>query len=566
MIKPDITTKEADYIITNLKEGDYVVPTFQRDYDWNAKDIIDFTNSLIKNHPFNGIIIWEGDNKSELYEAQNFVLRNFVSNKSNRDQVNFIIDGQQRLTTLFVFKNFHEIYNRFCVSNNSYKADDNLLKGLLSKFKNIYFNMDDECFEIVKNKSIDIKYISLNALSKHNNARSLINQENLLETLISKYDSEDNVYAKVENAVKLFLNLFSSQISVTTLKKCPLAEAIEVFNNMNTKGKPLKIWDILHAKWYDFGINLNNKYEEFVSSLQGEWKKIAKGILSDTFHLFIDDKKIITSAKDQIDLDISILILEQASNILDKTIKSIRLAINFCTENNFSKNSLPSENIIKWLAYFFYHHPKHISVNYKNAILFYIATISTNSWYSSSTSEKLKKDIEYMQLLINGQLEVFFERVKKEIGDVVIDEETFLQEKYTNPSMRSKWYLWLITTFSSDPYTGTKITDMDFTKVDDHHIFPKNMKDKTIFKNKYNPHSLANIWRISKTTNQKASNKKPSEYVVEIVKDKNVLQAVGISEEHLINDDFEGMVKSRSKWFKKSAQKYIRSLMGEMEI
>ena len=80
-------------ILDKIDENQLFVPAFQREYVWkreNAKNLID---SLIKGYPTGTMLIWETNSPPELKGSWKY--------DSRQGAVKIILDGQQRITTLY---------------------------------------------------------------------------------------------------------------------------------------------------------------------------------------------------------------------------------------------------------------------------------------------------------------------------------------------------------------------------------------------------------------------------------------------------------------------------------
>lgn len=562
---------EVEWIINGLDRGEYIIPTFQRDYEWETTRIVNFLNSMIDKEPFGYIVIWRNKNAKELCDSRNVILNKYKQNISTKLEVEYLIDGQQRLTTCFILKKWNDICNDFEQWNKAKKSNDEYkqLKEIYKKFKEIHLNLDSMKFEILKTTDKKINHIELRLLSKCGRGKDLIKELNQ-EEMILKYKSKDELEDKIDKAIDLFKEIFSMQLGCVVLTNYALHEVIEIFQNMNTKGKPLTIFDLLHSKWYEHNINLDNEFRILIAELDTEWEKLSKDVFIDVLYFILNKDKPIIKNKDKLEFNLDILIKDGDNSILEKSINnaidSIKRATQFLSTNKFNKKNIPSEIIIKWLSYFFYKKPKITSAKDQAFILYYISIISINHRYSSSTTSKLEKDLHILNLLLNDDIKSITKEINDEFSVLEIDENTIVHEKYTSPSMTSKFLIWRLTNESFDPYSNNKITNMDSNKVDLHHVFPKNMKDKSIFKDNYNPDSIVNIWPIAKETNQMVSNYRPSQYIDKLMKGNNfteILKNVGISINHLQNDDFEGMIENRKDWFRDKINCYIKELRDQ---
>lgn len=153
--------KDVNKIINGLDDGEYIIPTFQRDYEWETTRIVNFLNSMIDKEPFGYIVIWRNKNTKELCDSRNVVLDKYKQNKSTKQEVEYLIDGQQRLTTCFILKKWNNIYNDFEQLSKCKKSNDEYkqLKEVYKKFKDIYLNLDNMNFEVVKTADKKINHI-----------------------------------------------------------------------------------------------------------------------------------------------------------------------------------------------------------------------------------------------------------------------------------------------------------------------------------------------------------------------------------------------------------------------
>ncbi len=59
--KPDHISLNA--LITKLKDGQFVIPDFQRDFEWQPWDIRDLMRSIFLDHYIGGLLLWKGEKK-----------------------------------------------------------------------------------------------------------------------------------------------------------------------------------------------------------------------------------------------------------------------------------------------------------------------------------------------------------------------------------------------------------------------------------------------------------------------------------------------------------------------
>ena len=84
-------------LISKLKEGQYVIPDFQREFEWQPRDISDLMRSIFLDYYIGSLLLWRG--KKENFEALS--CENVYGYEGDTDHRQYIVlDGQQRLTAM----------------------------------------------------------------------------------------------------------------------------------------------------------------------------------------------------------------------------------------------------------------------------------------------------------------------------------------------------------------------------------------------------------------------------------------------------------------------------------
>jgi hypothetical protein len=81
-------------ILDKIDENQLFVPAFQREYVWKRDDAKSLIDSLIKEYPTGTMLTWETANPPELKGAHKY--------NSKQGAVRLLLDGQQRVTTLYM--------------------------------------------------------------------------------------------------------------------------------------------------------------------------------------------------------------------------------------------------------------------------------------------------------------------------------------------------------------------------------------------------------------------------------------------------------------------------------
>lgn len=85
---------KINQILDKIDEHQLFVPAFQREYVWKREDAKDLVSSLIKDYPTGTMLTWDTNTPPELKGDYQY--------DSRQGAVKIILDGQQRITTLYL--------------------------------------------------------------------------------------------------------------------------------------------------------------------------------------------------------------------------------------------------------------------------------------------------------------------------------------------------------------------------------------------------------------------------------------------------------------------------------
>ena len=87
---------EIKNILNAVKDLSMVVPEFQREYVWSLDDAKQLMVSLFKNYPTGSLLVWQA-RAEDIPE-----IKNNAVDRTRLGSVQVILDGQQRITTLYL--------------------------------------------------------------------------------------------------------------------------------------------------------------------------------------------------------------------------------------------------------------------------------------------------------------------------------------------------------------------------------------------------------------------------------------------------------------------------------
>ena len=84
-------------LLSRLKEGRFVVPDFQREFEWKPWDISDLMRSIFLDYYVGSLLLWKG--KDENFDA--LACEPIYGHTGGGSSEHIVLDGQQRLTALY---------------------------------------------------------------------------------------------------------------------------------------------------------------------------------------------------------------------------------------------------------------------------------------------------------------------------------------------------------------------------------------------------------------------------------------------------------------------------------
>src|SRR5689334_15091744 len=78
-----------------IKDGRYMVPDFQREFEWEARDIRDLTSSIFRDYYIGSLLLWRGTKQN----FENLSCEPIYGQSGGKADY-IVLDGQQRLTAI----------------------------------------------------------------------------------------------------------------------------------------------------------------------------------------------------------------------------------------------------------------------------------------------------------------------------------------------------------------------------------------------------------------------------------------------------------------------------------
>lgn len=316
--------------IGRIKNNEYLLPAFQREYVWSSNQVENLFDSLMKGYPISSMLFWkvknEAKNAYKFYKIlDKYVERYNIHNDTfNTNQVNdfyAILDGQQRLTSLYIglcgSYAFHRYRARW--DNSDYNFPERILYLNISRTfpedesdKTYNFSFKEKSFtqgkvlfqdtngdkwfkvgEILKLGDGDSDYgifefsdeysLTKEERSMLNKLRSKIFDKpviNFYEIEDSKPDVAVNIFVRINSGgTQLsFSNMLMSMAIAGWQKKDARTEILRLVDLVNNKGFNITQDYILKAFLYlyktDVRFRIKGFDNEFIDLVEEKWESI----------------------------------------------------------------------------------------------------------------------------------------------------------------------------------------------------------------------------------------------------------------------------------------------------
>ena len=381
----------------------YFLPDIQREYVWlrraDEKKIEQLFDSIIRGYPISSFLFWKlrkndiettKDNK-ENTDKLNFQLYKFMekfderyphNEKVNIEQINsndlnIVLDGQQRLTSLYIgLKGSRTLRRKKAWADNPNAYEEKILY-LNLKYKPNFENPDDNYeFNFLKHdelsKDIDKNWFKVGDIFNINSIISYVREKNLSDIEADNLDKLKEVFC------------IQKQISYFEETEKSLDKVLKIFIRVNSGGTELSYSDLLMSIIIaNFSLDIRDLMNKLVDDLKNLGfsvmgrDQILKTclILSDCSHVFLLRNFSKTN-------------IHKIEKNWDYITEEIYKAIKLLSEFGY-RNKLSSAYVITSIAQYLLIN-KNITAEDKREMLKFVWYAQINSYFTNSLDGKLE--------------------------------------------------------------------------------------------------------------------------------------------------------------------------------
>lgn len=542
--------KDLSELLKKVHNGTWQLPEFQRSWVWDDTRVIKLLESLLSGYPMGAIMNLEHGNNSI-----NFKYRLFTGVDPQYASVTpdgLILDGQQRLTTLYQSL-FSEKPVKTCLPTNRDKEIE----------RYYYINMqeivkdDSDVIDCLLSISADKKLkedigrtITLDLSTRDKEFENFYYPVNILYDPVKVGDWMTQYYQfhnYAPDAVKLYTDflqkvitpLQSYKIPVIQLTKDTSKEAVcQIFENVNTGGVPLTVFELVTAIYASDGFNLREDWEK----IQGVFKKLKVNLLKKIEpHYFLMAMSLLVSYQNGSAVtckkrDILRMSLQDYKANRDALVNGFKLANNFVVHLGiYATRDLPYETQLIPLAAIFAYDETHNKLlnlpNAKDKLAHWFWCGVFGELYGGANETRFATDVAGVHAWLNGGNEP--DTVQRSSFNAIR-----LLSLTTRNSAAYKGVMALILKESPlDFMTGQNMDVASYLdeKTDIHHIYPEIQCQNAGYpENKWN--SVINKTPIYASTNRSIGGRLPSDYIKTMAnKGLSDQQIDAALESHMVN-------------------------------
>jgi len=519
-------------LLSDIEKGLVKIPQFQREFVWSRDKVAGLLDSIVKGYPIGTFILWK--TKEELRSIRNLGNAKLQATPKG-DFINYVLDGQQRLTSLFAS-----------------------LKGLKIERDGHVEDYAEMFVDLAAGENEQIVIVDAGERPKG----TYIRLTDLIDGGAKLYRNFEEKYHGRLDELRDRIRAYT--FSAVLVREAPIEIATEIFTRLNVGGKPLSVFEIMVAKTFDAekDFDLAERYKKLIDELaEVEYETIsAETVLQTVSCILVGEcqKK-------------HILGLKKADVVAkwDDVVEAIRSAVDYFRTSLHVPVSklLPYNALLAPFAYFFFHFDKKPVGKRQHYLQDFFWRVALGARYSFALESKLAQDIKRMDRIVKEKLPDY---------DYAIDvSPQFILENgyFTTSRSYVKAILCLYASrrprsFSND--AGVTLNN-DWLKQGNsknyHHFFPKAYMEKNHPDTSWDlVNNVVNITIVDDYLNKREIRAQPpSKYMKKFAGANAKLEET--MRTHLIKlkkygiweNDFQLFIKKRAGWISRELQKRIIS-------
>lgn len=362
------TALTIESVIKDIDAKKYLLPSIQREFVWSTKQIEKLFDSLMMDYPINAFLFWKvPKDKAKEFSFYEFLRdyhqrtgrHNPKANISGSDDITAILDGQQRMTSLYIGLKGSYAYK------TSHKRWDNPQAYPARK---LYLNVLSESED--SDLTYDFRFLTESEVKNMNEQKDptgnpvyfwylvgdILDIKEEFEINNILFDNNLNMLPQAKFANKALFKLFTvirrnQTISYYLEESTELDKVLNIFIRVNSGGTALSYSDLLlsfaTAQWQEKDAREElNKFMDEVN-LIGRGFNVGKDIILKSC-LVLSGFSDISFKVDNFNRS-NMLVIEQN---WEELTNAFRMAVELISSFGYSRENITSNNLIIPIAYY----------------------------------------------------------------------------------------------------------------------------------------------------------------------------------------------------------------------
>lgn len=458
-------------LLSDVANGHIKIPVFQRKFVWDDDQVMGLLDSIYQGYPVGSLLLWS--TRESLQHERD--IGGFALPTTHDDfPVNYILDGQQRITTLYG------------VFNSGSKTKD---PDLAARF-NVCFSLESQTF----------MHYSVADPETSINLRTILDTTALLQEFGRFTDEHRAVIASLVEGFKDY------EFPIVTIKDRTNQEVCRVFQRINSSGTSLSTVELLAAWTWSDQFDLRNEIQSLLDQMASSGFETVDEMLAMRCLSAI----VLNSIEPDALVDVS---PDDVTRGMTALKEAVRACVDFLEKELRIKNAifLPFPIMMVPLVKFFSLELRP-DASQLNTLRKWFWFCSFTQRYKAGTNKLVMMDLKNMQRLAER-------RPAFDAFDPTVDPSLFKKTWRIN-STAAKAAICLMAQFGPKTFLSGRNVDLSNTMAaynarEFHHIYPKAyLADLNIGFHQGNV--IANICFLTSSDNKAISDRAPSEYFMTI--------------------------------------------------
>jgi hypothetical protein len=504
------------------------IPRFQRDYVWERSKVAELFDSIYREFPIGSFFFWiTPRDYRDLYKD---IPELRLPKPADYEQIKMILDGQQRITSLYVAA------KGLAIRANGKSEKD---------YKKICFDLDIQTFLVAKRSEDKKRVVSV---------WRFFNREGEHEVYNELTEERRDSFRKCQS------RLLTYPLSIVEVREVHLGDAVKIFERINQGGKRLGLFDLVVASTWSTDFDLKEKVRTLNKTLEEKgFGKIDEEVVAQLISLVV---------KGQCTRAVQIQLKnEEIKAVWDKIEDAIRLAVDFLSANLGVRiyEFVPYPSMITMVAYLFVKtDARSLSPQQAAFVKEWFWKVAFSQRYSSSTLTLMGSDrTDYFDPAAEGKV------VAPNYPVTLTPQDLESLMIHTRSAVKNA-ILCILALRGPRHFKNGSVIVLDkkicseYNNPEKHHIFPKALLSRLRVKHR---HLLANFAFIPGELNREISASRPSEYFSKF-KAENI-HFDEVLETHLVphgpsspiwKDDYEAFAKARAESIFREIEKVVGTI------